>query len=130
MKKAPAELVAVFESVSPGGPEADPRKMFGYPCAFVHGNMFMGLMGDQFILRLSPDDKAKLAEAGGLPVQGPRGTVMKEYLSLPAAVLGDDRALSAWVGKSYGYAASLPPKQPKQRKPAPPRGQAKPAPAR
>jgi TfoX/Sxy family transcriptional regulator of competence genes len=119
MKNAPVELVATFEKVSPGGPEAVRKKMFGYPCAFVHGNMFMGLMGDQFILRLPPEDKADLEAAGGRPVQGPQGSIMKEYLALPPAVLGDADALSNWVAKGYGYAASLPPKEPRQRKTAP-----------
>jgi len=116
MKKAPAELIATFESVAPGGPEAEPKTMFGYPCAFVHGNMFMGLMGDQFILRLPHEDRAKLEAAGGAPVQGPQGRVMREYLALPPSVLGDSEALASWVSRGYGYAAALPAKLPKQRK--------------
>jgi TfoX/Sxy family transcriptional regulator of competence genes len=119
MKKASAELVTTFEKVAPGGPEAVPKKMFGYPCSFVRGNMFMGLMGDQFILRLRPEDKAALEAAGGTPVQGPQGSVMKEYLALPPTVLADAAALSDWVARGYAYAASLPAKEPKQRKTAP-----------
>ena len=109
MKKVAAELVAAFESVSPGGPEARPKKMFGYPCAFVHGNMFMGLMGDHFILRLSAEDKPDLETAGGSPVEGPQGHVMKEYLALPSSVVAHRKALAGWVAKGYGYAAPLPP---------------------
>jgi hypothetical protein len=56
-KKPSAELVAAFDAVLPGAP-AERRLMFGFPAAFVNGNMFMGLFEESFILRLDGDRKA------------------------------------------------------------------------
>ncbi len=42
MEQAPRELVERFSCLSPGGPEAEARKMFGFPACFLRGNIFMG----------------------------------------------------------------------------------------
>lgn len=42
-KKPAPETIATFEAVLPGAP-AERRMMFGYPAAFVNGNVFMGPM--------------------------------------------------------------------------------------
>jgi hypothetical protein len=42
---------------------------------------------------------------------------MREYVVLPSQVLEDREALQGWIGKGMAYAASLPPKQKKARKP-------------
>src|SRR2546425_1187365 len=47
MSKPSERSLARFKAVAPGGPEATERLMFGQPCAVVHGNMFMGLFGEQ-----------------------------------------------------------------------------------
>jgi hypothetical protein len=57
-RKSPAKLIATFEAVAPG-PPALHRKMFGYPAAFVNGNMFMGLFQEEMFLRL-PEDVRRL----------------------------------------------------------------------
>jgi len=41
-RKSPQHLIETFNSVVPGPPVV-PRKMFGYPAAFVNGNLFMSL---------------------------------------------------------------------------------------
>ena len=37
-------------------PEAQVRKMFGFPAAFVNGQMFSGLYDDYMFVRLSPEE--------------------------------------------------------------------------
>ncbi len=39
-KKAPQENIDFFNDVLEKHPEVEKRKMFGYPCAFMGGNMF------------------------------------------------------------------------------------------
>ena len=56
LAKAAEELVSAFQGAAPGGPEAEERKMFGYPASFVHGNMMIGLHQHGFVIRLSPPD--------------------------------------------------------------------------
>src|SRR5216110_404226 len=59
-KKSPPELIAAFARVVPSGGGAERRPMFGYPAAFVNGNMFAGLHDDRVVLRR---DEAGIAEA-------------------------------------------------------------------
>ncbi len=117
MEKAPPELVERFSRVSPGGPEAEARKMFGFPACFLRGNMFMGLHQRNMILRLSPEHRAELIGAGGAQFEPMPGRPMKEYVTVPEAVLADDEALRAWVTRAYEFALSLTPKAPKSRRP-------------
>jgi hypothetical protein len=49
-RESPPELVETFDTVLP--PPAERRLMFGYPAAFVNGNMFMGLWQEHLVLRL------------------------------------------------------------------------------
>ena len=113
-EKAPLETVRAFRDVAPGGPEAEERKMFGFPCSFVHGNMFMGLHQDSFILRLNPQDRAS-AIASGAAAFAPMGRTMKEYVQLPPAMLTDDDQLRGWVARSYAFASAMPTKEKKPR---------------
>ena len=91
--------------------------MFGYPCAFVNGNMFIGLHQKNMILRLSEEDREVMkSEHGAGPFEPTPGRAMKEYVSVPQAILGERGALDDWIGRSLDYASSLPRKEKKPRK--------------
>ena len=62
--KPPSELVDRFAAVMDAYPEAERKKMFGYPAAFVGGNMATGLFADKWVVRL-PDDEIEPAKARG-----------------------------------------------------------------
>jgi TfoX/Sxy family transcriptional regulator of competence genes len=111
--KSPPELVARFGRVVPEGKGVERRPMFGYPAAFVNGNMFAGLWQDQMILRL--DEKSR-AEIGAPPFEPMKGRPMKEYVSVPAAILGDETSLASWARRSLAYASKLKPKAKKKSK--------------
>jgi TfoX/Sxy family transcriptional regulator of competence genes len=117
-KKATPEMIEAFKSIAPGGPEAEERKMFGCPCAFVHGNMFMGLHGEGFIARLPGAERAALIAAGGSPFEPMPGRPMREYVVLPQGMYADPALLSEWVRKAYAFASALLPKAPKANKAA------------
>ncbi len=116
-KKAPAELVALFERISP--PEGDGvehRRQFGYPCCFVNGNMFMGVFGEDVMLRLSDADRAEFLKRPGASLFEPMpGRPMKEYVLVPRAMLNDGPEMRGLVAKSLAYARSLPIKEKKSR---------------
>jgi TfoX/Sxy family transcriptional regulator of competence genes len=94
----------------------DYRPMFGCPAYFTGGNMFAGVWQETMMLRLSEEDRAKVAAAGGRPFEPMPGRVMREYVALPPDMVADRDAAAAWVGKAAAYAASLPPKAKKPRK--------------
>jgi TfoX/Sxy family transcriptional regulator of competence genes len=58
------QLVDTFEHLVPEAAGVEKRKMFGYPCSFVKGNMFMGLFQESMILRLSEKDREALLRLG------------------------------------------------------------------
>ncbi|HUT50487.1 MAG TPA: TfoX/Sxy family protein [Alphaproteobacteria bacterium] len=116
-EKSSHALVAAFDAAVPDGPAVERRQMFGYPCAFVNNNMFMGLHEQNFILRLSEEDRAEIkASHNAAPFEPMKGRAMKEYVALPDAILGDAAALGAWVARSFAFASALPVKEKKPRK--------------
>lgn len=116
-KKSSPQLIALFDEVAPGDPIAERRKMFGYPCAFVNGNMFIGLHQEDMVLRLSEADRAEMKTAHDAgPFEPTPGRAMKEYVSVPPAILNDRPALDSWIERSYAFASALPRKEKKRRK--------------
>lgn len=116
-KAAPPELVRTFEEAVGGLAGAQLRKMFGYPAAFVNGNMLGGLFQDTMMLRLSSIDLATFqAEAGARLFEPMPGRVMRQYAVVPQAILASKPALRTWVGKAAAYTRSLPPKSGKAKR--------------
>ena len=113
---APDELVRLFESTLRSVPEAQPRKVFGYPAAFINGQMFAGLHQDNLILRLPDDDRKSFLQHTGAKVFEPMpGRPMREYVVVPPPMLKSKAQLKTWFGKALAYAKSLPPKTSKPR---------------
>lgn len=85
--------------------------MFGFPAAFVGGNLATGLYGEGWMVRLGPVETERVVAAGdGAPFEPMPGRPMKGYVLLPAAAIGDDEAIADWVGRALAFAGSLPPK--------------------
>ncbi len=117
-KKSSPELVETFQAAVPDGPGVERRQMFGYPCAFVNGNMFTGLHEERLIVRLPEDRRAELLAVDGASVFEPmKGRPMRQYVVVPPMILGDAKALRAWMRRARDYAASLPAKAKKSAKP-------------
>jgi len=88
--------------------------MFGYPAAFVGGNMFMGLHQENLILRLSEQQRSAFLSINGASVFEPMpGRPMREYVVVPEAMVPDSSALRVWTSRALEYAASLPSKKAK-----------------
>jgi hypothetical protein len=128
-RKAPAELIATFEAVLPDDPRVEPRQMFGCPCAFAGGNMFMGLHQENMALRLAEGDRERYLALPGAAIFEPMpGRSMREYVVATPELLADRAALKRWVARAFAYAASLPVKA--KKKPAAKKVPAKKAPAK
>jgi TfoX/Sxy family transcriptional regulator of competence genes len=110
--KSPASLVERFDAVASRHPDAQRRKMFGYPALFVGGNMATGLYEDRWVVRLFDDDLARLLEVpGAAPFSPMPGRSMKGWASLPPDVVSDDVALDPWLERAFAFAGSLPAKR-------------------
>jgi TfoX/Sxy family transcriptional regulator of competence genes len=116
-EKSSERLIEIFCDALPGDDGVERRKMFGYPCAFVNGNMFTGLHQQDLIVRLPEDARAELlAVPGARQFEPMAGRVMREYVAVPRAMHDDAETLSGWIAKSYAFASALPVKVPKERK--------------
>jgi TfoX/Sxy family transcriptional regulator of competence genes len=90
--------------------------MFGNVAAFVNGNMFMGLFGQEVFLRLSEADRASIAKEGGGPFEPMPGRAMSEYMTIPAKWRRQPETVQRWVRRSLEFSGQLPPKQKKPKK--------------
>ena len=96
-------------------------KMFGGWGVTIHGNMAVGVMGDDLIVRVGPD-----AYDAGLDKPGARpfdftGRSMNGWLYVDAAAVARKPALRTWVDRGVTFAQSLPKKVAKPRRPRPTR---------
>jgi len=83
--------------------------MFGYPAAFIGGNLATGLFENGWMVRLGPDEANRIVAAGdGRPFEPMAGRPMTGYVLLPAAEISEDAAIEEWVRRAIAYAATLP----------------------
>ena len=118
-EKSPPDLITRFGQVLDrvAGPDTRLKPMFGYPCAWVGGNMATGLFAQTWWVRLAPDRLAEVLDSGqGSTFSVMPGREMKGYAALPPAAIDDDAAIDAWVREALDYTATLPPKEPKAKK--------------
>ena len=118
-EKSSPELVARFGEVLDrvATPETTRKPMFGYPCAWVGGNMATGLFAQHWWVRLPPDELAAVLASGEAHTFSVMpGREMKGYAAMPDGVVADDRQVDAWVGRALAYTATMPPKEPKRRR--------------
>ena len=113
-KPASDEWVRAFDASLPDHVER--RKMFGYPAAFVNGNMACGLHQDGLVLRLGDDDRAVLMKEGGAPFEPMPARVMREYVVAPQKLASRKAELKRWLERAVAHAADLPKKTKKKRK--------------
>ena len=108
--KAPAESVARYEAVVATIPEIE-RKGATMPYTSVNGNMFSLLTADGTLaLRLPEAEREAFLKRYETTLCVQYGAVMKEYVTVPASLLKNTRALAKYLDISYRYACSLKPK--------------------
>jgi TfoX/Sxy family transcriptional regulator of competence genes len=94
------------------GPRADlsERKMFGGIAFMVGGNMAVGVIGDDLMVRLDPADAEKaLTEPHTRPMDF-TGRPMKNMIYVDSTGTEAEEDLAGWVEAGADFAASLPPK--------------------
>ena len=91
-------------------------RMFGGWGATVHGNMAVGVMGDDLIVRVGPDAyAAALQRAGARPFDF-TGRAMTGWVYVDGSTVSNGRSLSSWVTRGVEFAQGLPPKKPARRR--------------
>jgi TfoX/Sxy family transcriptional regulator of competence genes len=104
-----------FRSILPEDSRITIRPMFGNLSAFVNGNMFTGLFGNDLFVRVSEESRKELLEKKGASLLEPmKGKPMKEYVVIPKAWWSHHEILRLWVTRSLDWTSRLPPKKTKK----------------
>jgi hypothetical protein len=117
------ETVGRLKRLVANTPGATTRAMFGQTACFIGGQMAGGTWGSTFMIRLSPEDRAR-ADALGFalfdPVGGrPQSAGMSQYRVLPVDLV--EAEVMVWFCRAFTYTEGLPakPARPARRGPAP-----------
>lgn len=105
-----------FRDVVPEGPGVALKPMFGNLAAFVHGNMFAGLFGDDLFVRVSDADRSILLARGGRDFAPMPARPMKGYVVLPGDWRSHPDDSRHWVGLALEATGRMPDKSAKPRR--------------
>ncbi len=105
-EKLAVRLRKVFE----GNLDICERKMFGGLAFLCRGHMFVGIMGDELMARVGPDNypaallqpHAREMDFTGKPMEG--------YIFIASATIPTAKTLEKWTGLCLKFADALPPK--------------------
>ena len=111
MPKPSEGAKAAFARVVPDAPGITIRPMFGQMSAFVNGNMFCGIFGEEFFVRLPEDEIAAVKKQGGHDFEPVAGHKMGGYVMVP----GDWSAKppTALIKRALEVTRKMPAKKPK-----------------
>jgi TfoX/Sxy family transcriptional regulator of competence genes len=112
MPKPSEEAKAALARVVPDEPAVTIKPMFGQMSGFVNGNMFIGIFGEDLILRLPEEEIAKVKKQGGRDFEPMAGHKMGGYVVYD----GDWRAKPphALIKRALEETRKMPAKTPKK----------------
>lgn len=86
------------------------RKMFGGLCLMLHGNMFAGIIKDELMLRVGPENSDELLARPGVRPMDFTGKPMKGYVYVEPSAFATSEGLRGWIGHALSFVETLPPK--------------------
>ena len=91
-------------------PAATEKRMFGC-LVFLHaGNMAVGVIGDELMVRVGPDAAETALARPGTRRFDFTGRPMRGWVVVAASAVSEDADLDAWIARGHAFAAGLPPK--------------------
>ena len=107
--------LALYEKLIAEFPEVE-RKGKTMPYTSLNGHMFSFLMKDgKLALRLAEGERESFEEEFKTEPCIQYGTLMKEYVTVPDALLQNTEALKKYFNLSFSYVSSLKPKSGKKK---------------
>ena len=110
MPRPSEQAKAAFTKLVPDGPAVTLRPMFGNLAAFVNGNMFAGLFGEDLFVRLPDDESARVRKEGGRDFAPMAGRPMKGYVTVPSTWRTKGEPARAWIARALEVTGRMPPK--------------------
>ena len=92
-------------------------KMFGGLCFTLNGNMCCGVLRDELLVRVPPDEFDTLVKkTGAHPMDLMKsGRTPAGFVMVKPAAIKTAKQLQSWVSRGVSYASDLPPKPPKKK---------------
>jgi TfoX/Sxy family transcriptional regulator of competence genes len=108
-KAATGNQVALYDKLIATNPAIE-RKGDANPYTSLNGNMFTLLHQQKLAIRLAEDEREKFLKKYKTTLFEAYGTVMKEYVAVPDALLENTKELQKYLDLSYEYAKTMKPK--------------------
>ena len=86
------------------------KKMFGGLCFMLHGNMCVGIVKDELMVRVGPDSYEKALKRKHAREMDFTGRSMKGFVYVAVEGFESDRDLERWIALGADHADTLPPK--------------------
>jgi len=86
------------------------RQMFGGLAFLLEGNMAVGVIGDELMVRVGKASHDELVAQPWSRIMDFTGREMKGWLVIGGPGIDDDGDLAAWVERGIDFAATLPAK--------------------
>ena len=84
------------------------KRMFGGLAFLINGNMSVGVLGDDLIVRVAPDTTTVALREPGVRVFDMSGRPMKGWLLVGPSAIDKPASLAKWIRRGVEYASSLP----------------------
>jgi len=91
-------------------PGYDEKKMFGGLCFLLFGNMVCGIIKEDLIVRVGPDNYAAALKLPHTKKFDLTGKVLTGWVMVLAEALDDDDELDCWLQKAISFVRTMPPK--------------------
>ena len=114
MPKPSEDVKAAFARVVPNGPAITIKPMFGQMSAFVNGNMFCGIFGEELMVRLPEEEIAKVKKQGGRDFEPMAGHKMGGYVVYEGDWMA--KPPNALIKRALEETRKMPAKKPKAAK--------------
>jgi TfoX/Sxy family transcriptional regulator of competence genes len=108
---------AAFTKLVPDEPAITLKPMFGQLSAFVNGNMFCGLFGDDLVVRLPEAEITAVKEQGGRDFEPMAGHKMGGYVMVPGSWRSKPAPAVALIKRSLAVTRAMPAKKPQSKTP-------------
>lgn len=121
MPKPSEQAKAAFSALVPAEPAVVLKPMFGNLSAFVNGNMFAGLFGEDLFVRLPEPEIAAVKKQGGRDFEPMAGHAMRGYVVVPGTWRTKPDPAGVLIKRALTLTRAMPAKAPKK-KPAAKKG--------
>lgn len=91
------------------------KKMFGGIAFMLAGNMTVGIVGDDLMVRVGPDAWEKSMALSHARPMDFTGRPMKGYVYVAPKGIATAAKLRTWIGRGVDFAETLPPKTAKKK---------------